>query len=57
MTEFVAALRELNEAAYKVVRASGHLPETERAPLKRIARESDLLVDNGGKLPYVRKGR
>lgn len=46
------ALRALNEAAYAVIRAgkdtTAH-PDLNREALRRIARETDRLVDTGGR--------
>lgn len=50
---FFAALRKLNSAAYAVIRAcrdTTECPDVDRQALRQIARMTDDLVDNGGRV-------
>ena len=50
--DLYTALRVLNEAAYAAIRAgkdTTEYPDLNREALRRIARETDNLVDTGGR--------
>lgn len=52
MTDLKQALRDLNEAAHAAIRAgkdTTRYPDLNREALRRIARETDMLVDTGGR--------
>jgi len=52
MTDLQAALRALNDAAYAAIRAGKDIreyPDLNRAALRRIAKETDTLVDTEGR--------
>lgn len=48
----IEALRDLNNAAYRVLRAGKdtvQYPDLNREALRRIARETDQLLESGGR--------
>ena len=52
MTDLQAALRALNDAAHAAIRAgrdTTQYPDLNREALRRIARETDTLVDTEGR--------
>lgn len=52
MDDLMQALADLNKAAYAAIRAGRDTtayPDLNRAALRRIARETDMLLETGGK--------